>query len=128
MTTIQEILAELDSISTDTRHKGDLFENLMRDYLQTEPLYADRFSQVWKWMEWPGRGSMPDTGIDLVAEERSTGGICAIQCKFYAPKCSLQKGDIDSFLATSGKHPFTTRIICSTSNEWSKNAEEAIAP
>jgi predicted helicase len=127
MTTIQEILAELDSISTDTRHKGDLFENLMRDYLQTEPLYADRFSQVWKWMEWPGRGSMPDTGIDLVAEERSTGGICAIQCKFYAPKCSLQKGDIDSFLATSGKHPFTTRIICSTSNEWSKNAEEAIA-
>ncbi len=126
MTTIQDILTELDSISTDTRHKGDLFENLMRDYLQTEPLYADRFSQVWKWMEWPGRGSMPDTGIDLVAEER-TGGICAIQCKFYAPESSLQKGDIDSFLATSGKHPFTTRIICSTSNEWSKNAEEAIA-
>ena len=126
MITIQDILTELDSISTDTRHKGDLFENLMKDYLQTEPLYADRFSKVWKWMEWPERGSMPDTGIDLVAEER-TGGVCAIQCKFYASEYTLQKGDIDSFLATSGKHPFTSRIVCSTSNEWSKNAEEAIA-
>ncbi len=32
----------------------------MRDYLQTEPLYADRFSQVWKWMEWPGRREYDD--------------------------------------------------------------------
>ena len=28
---------------------------------------------------------MPDTGIDLVARERLTGGYCAIQCMFHLP-------------------------------------------
>jgi predicted helicase len=55
------------------------------------------------WSEWPGRGKRPDTGIDIVAEEREGGGICAIQCKFYAPQHRLEKSDLDSFFATSVK-------------------------
>jgi len=50
---------------------------------------------VWLWQDWPGRASKVDTGIDLVAEERETGGLTAIQCKFYDASHTLQKSDVD---------------------------------
>ncbi|MGH3634143.1 MAG: DEAD/DEAH box helicase, partial [Mycobacterium sp.] len=78
------------------------------------------------WNEWPGRHGRPDTGIDLVAEERETGGLTAIQCKFYNPTHALQKSDIDSFFTASGKEAFTGRMIVSTTDRWSRHAEEAL--
>jgi len=124
MTTILDILAELRAEATDERDKGDRFERLMAAYLRTDPLYADRFSEVWMWADWPGRDGA-DTGIDLVAEER-TGGLCAIQCKFYDPTHTLEKSDIDSFFTASGKHGFTSRMVVSTTDHWTKHAEEAL--
>lgn len=102
---------------------GDKFERLFASYLVTDPYYKDRFSNVWLWTEWPGRGNKPDTGIDLVAEERIGGSLCAIQCKFYDPDSTIQKAHLDSFFATSGKAPFTSRIVVTTTDNWSKNAE-----
>ncbi|MDP3331461.1 MAG: type ISP restriction/modification enzyme [Methylococcaceae bacterium] len=75
-----------------------------------------------------------DVGIDLVARERYTGDYCAIQCKFYDPASQLQKSDIDSFFTESGKvfstnegtKSFTSRIIVSTTDKWSKHAEAAL--
>jgi predicted helicase len=61
-----------------------------------------------------------------VAQERDSGEFCAIQCKFYAPDHYLQKADIDSFFTASGKQPFTTRIIISTTDKWGTNAEAAL--
>jgi len=61
-----------------------------------------------------------------VARERDGGGYCAIQCKFYAPDHHLQKADIDSFFTASGKHPFTSRIVISTTDKWGANAEAAL--
>ena len=84
-TTLRSILQELQTIATSKRDLGDRFECLMLSYLRTEPLYYERFSNVWMWMDWPRRRGKPDTGIDLVAEERATGDYCAIQCKFYEP-------------------------------------------
>ena len=78
-------------------------------------------------MEWPKRGNKPDTGIDLVAEERATGDYCAIQCKFYDPRHILDKSDIDSFFTASGTSFFSSRIIFSTTDKWGKNAEDAIS-
>ena len=102
---------------------GDKFERLFASYLVTDPYYKDRFSNVWLWTEWPGRGNKPDTGIDLVAEERIGGSLCAIQCKFYDPDSTIQKAHLDSFFATSGKAPFTSRIVVTTTDNWSVNAE-----
>src|SRR3954454_11326307 len=123
MATIQDILAEFREAARSKRDMGDKFERLFSSYLITEPFYKDRFSQIWLWGEWPGRGNKPDTGIDLVAEERIGGGLCAIQCKFYDPASTIQKADLDSFFATSGKAPFTSRIVVTTTDNWSKNAE-----
>ncbi|MFZ0463020.1 MAG: DEAD/DEAH box helicase family protein, partial [Candidatus Acidiferrales bacterium] len=105
---------------------GDKFERLFANFLVTEPQYKEWFSDVWMWTEWPDRGKKPDTGIDLVAKERLTGELCAIQCKFYSPAHRLEKSDLDSFFATSGKHPFTSRIVVSTTDNWSKHAEDLL--
>lgn len=125
-TTIHHILEELAAAATDHRDKGGKFERLIRAYLTTDPLYVSRFSDVWMWNDWPDRKGKADTGIDLVAAERDTGALVAIQCKFYAPTYTLQKGDIDSFFTASGKAPFASRLIVSTTDKWSKHAEDAL--
>jgi predicted helicase len=123
---IHDILAEFREAARDMRNMGDKFERLFANYLVTEPYYKDRFSQVWMWTEWPGRGSKPDTGIDLVAEERDGGGLCAIQCKFYDPDSRIEKAHLDSFFASSAKAPFASRIVVTTTDHWSKHAEDLL--
>jgi predicted helicase len=127
MTTIFEILDELRARSSTTAELGMRFEQLMGSYLLADPLYSERFSDVWLWMDWPGREGKVDTGIDLVAKERDADGYCAIQCKFYEPDHVLRKEDLDSFFTASGKFPFTSRIIISTTDHWGKNAEDALS-
>jgi predicted helicase len=125
-TNIQEVLEELDTSSTSGRDKGDKFERLIAAYLSADPSWSSRFSKVWLWNDWPGRAGKPDTGIDLVAQERETGALAAIQCKFYGPGHTLQKSDIDSFFTASGKSGFSSRLIVSTTDKWSKHAEDAL--
>jgi predicted helicase len=124
-TTIHTILEEFRQAAIHNRDLGDMFERLIAKYLVTDPLYKEQFSNVWLWQEFPKRGNKPDTGIDLVAEDRNTGEYCAIQCKFYDPSITLQKADIDSFFTASGKTLFTSRIIISTTDKWGVHAEEA---
>lgn len=107
--------------------RGAVFQRMMRAFLSEDPLFAERFKRVWQWQDWPERPpGEPDTGIDLVAEERD-GGVCAIQCKFYAPNTTISREDIDRFLVASGRHPFTARLFVSTTERWGKNAEKVLA-
>src|SRR3954469_11246712 len=96
-TMIHDGLAELRASALDERDKGDKFERLMQGYFRSDPQWAQQFSDVWLWSEWPGRDGKPDAGIDLVARERDTDELTAIQCKFYAPGTYIQKSHIDSF-------------------------------
>ncbi|WP_062980647.1 DEAD/DEAH box helicase [Nocardia anaemiae] len=106
--------------------RGTKFEHLMVRYFELDPMLAQQYDAVWRWIDWPGRAGKPDTGIDLVARERDTGEYTAIQCKFYEPSHTLSKVDIDSFFTASGKKPFTNRVIISTTDRWSRNAEDAL--
>jgi predicted helicase len=123
---IHALLEEFRDAARNSRDLGDKFERLFAAFLRLDPYYADHFSDVWLWMEWPGRQNRPDTGIDLVARQRATGDLTAIQCKFFDPDYTLQKSDIDSFFTASGKAPFTSRLIVSTTDKWSKHAEDAL--
>ncbi|MFC8501043.1 DEAD/DEAH box helicase [Pedococcus sp. NPDC057267] len=123
---IYEVLDELRGQSTSEADKGSKLEQLIAEFLRTDPVYAEQFSDVWLWQEWPGRDGKHDTGIDLVAVDRLTGGNVAIQCKFYAPGSTIGKADIDSFLSASGKEGFAQRIIVSTTDRWNAHAEDAI--
>jgi predicted helicase len=125
-TTIHDLLDEYASMARDTREKGLLLERLTRAYLSTDPTWTARFGEVWLWQDWPGRNGKVDTGIDLVAKELYGDGYCAIQAKFYDPSHTLDKHDLDSFFTASGKHPFSSRLVISTTNKWSKHAADAL--
>ena len=126
----QRTLDHIRSIADSEAHKGRLFERLMKTYFVEDPLYKERFSHVWLWSDWaalqPGFDGT-DTGIDLVAEERS-GGHCAIQCKCYAPGTRISKPHLDSFISASARDPFTARIVVDTGDRWGRTALKTLAP
>lgn len=124
--TAEDVLDELRASALSEADKGSKFERLVKAFLTTDPVYAEQFSRVWLWSEWPGNGGKHDTGIDLVAEDRNTGDLVAIQAKCYAPTSSIGKPDIDSFMSASGKEGFKERIIVSTTDRWNQHAEEAV--
>ncbi|WP_232023038.1 DEAD/DEAH box helicase [Actinomyces viscosus] len=125
---IAEILDGLYFEAKTQRGKGTSFERLVRQFLLTDPRYAERFDEVWMWSDWPDRGTRPDHGIDLVARERETGELCAVQCKFYDPQTGvITKNDVDSFLAESGTGEFTSRLFVSTTERWNSAAEETVS-
>ncbi|TLD68506.1 damage-inducible protein [Phragmitibacter flavus] len=134
MTPLQNILAKYRATSQTEREKGTYFEELIRTYFRFEASYADLYSDVWLYSDWakqiggPQFGfSAKDTGIDLVAKTRGTDEYHAIQCKCYAPDYRVRKADIDSFFTASGQKPFTQRIILTTTNDWSDNAENSLS-
>jgi predicted helicase len=123
---IGTLLTAIRESSTSEKEKGDKFEKLMLSFFRIEPTYKAQFKSVWLWSDWPGNRGLPDTGIDLVAENIDGSGFTAIQCKNYAPTTILDKSDIDSFFTESGKAPFTYRIIVSTTNQWTVHAENSL--
>lgn len=126
MTSIYEVLEHLRSSALSEVDKGTKFERLVQSYLRVDPVFADQYDEVWLWGEWPGNQGKHDTGIDLVARQRDTGALTAVQCKFFAPTTSVSKPMIDSFLAASGTNAFADRLIVSTTEKWNSNAEQAL--
>jgi predicted helicase len=129
MTALQSILADYRATSQSEREKGTYFEELIRTYFRYEASFADLYSDVWLFADWAkAHGfSAKDTGIDLVAKTHGTEEFHAIQCKCYDPTHRVRKADIDSFFTASGQKPFTQRIIVTTTNDWSENAEAALS-
>ncbi|WP_405190454.1 DEAD/DEAH box helicase [Streptomyces anulatus] len=126
-TTVHDVLKAIREGTTVNRDRGTRFEQLMVQYLGADPDWSEQFTQVWMYHDWPGAVSdKRDVGIDLVAQDRKTGGYCAIQCKFYEPQHTVQKADLDSFFTASGKGAFTRRMIISTTDKWGPNAESAL--
>ena len=135
-TPFQKILSKFRKYATSERDKGDKFERLIQAYLQTDPIYAPQFRNVWLWNDFPGRKDFggSDIGIDLVT--RTHGGeYWAIQCKFYQESTPIDKKAVDSFIATASRKfknedlhtiGFSELLWISTNNNWGGNAEETI--
>ena len=131
MTALEQILDTYRNASQTEREKGTYFEELITTYFRHEATYADLYSEVWLFSDWAKEHpefniSGKDTGVDLVALTRGSNEYHAIQCKCYAADYRLQKRDIDSFFTASGQKPFTRRIIVTTTNNWSDNAEASL--
>ena len=130
---IIEILEEFRKIFANERDKGTAFEKIVKIYLENEPKYKEIIEKVWMWTDFPYRDNIGDTGIDLVAKT-VYDEYWAIQCKFYAEDHEITKGDVDTFLATSSKYfyvdgekrKYDYRLFASTTNYYSKNAEETL--
>ena len=129
---IHDLLNEYRELIQNKRDLGTSFERLVKSYLETDPIYKDLYPSVSMWTEWEHCWG-PDCGIDLVAEDKD-GEFVAIQCKFYDPQAELKKEDINSFIAESGRtfkikgksKSFAHRLIFSTCDNWSVNAENTL--
>lgn len=123
-----ELINEMDAPDRQQRDRGTMFELLSRTYFKNEPLYERLFDEVWTLSDVPEEYGIPkkDTGVDLVARERETGDLVAIQCKYHAVNNAVKKSDIDSFLNEVGKSHYAWGIIVASTDKWSKNAHEAL--
>ena len=121
----RNVLRQIENSAQSNNEKGAQFEKVVKAFIQQDKAQSERFADVWLWDEWPGRDG-PDTGIDLVAQERDGGDIVGIQCKFYAPGTAVRQGDIDSFLAHLGRQPFRQGIIVSATENWGPNVQRRL--
>lgn len=119
------LLHQLRTTALHTRDQGDRLERLTKEFLTKDSIQSRLYKKVYLWKDWDGRENFGDIGIDLVAENID-GGVTAIQCKFYDEHSTIAKEHIDSFISASGRKPFTHRIIVSTTDKWSKNAEKML--
>ncbi|MDY6171707.1 MAG: DEAD/DEAH box helicase family protein [Fusobacterium necrophorum] len=132
---LNAILNQIDENSVSTRDKGTKFEVLIKHWFLSTPLYCNELKEVWLWNEFPYKSQFggSDSGIDLVLLTHD-GDYTAVQCKFYSLNSSIDKGDVDTFISTSAKVfdvdgasiKFTRRIFVSTTNKWTKKANELI--
>lgn len=120
---IEQINKNLPNDGKHTRDRGTAFEKMAVAYFKNEPAYKNKFSDIWMLSEVPAEYNIPrvDTGVDIVAKDRVSGKLTAIQAKFYKGKVS--KGDIDSFVAEASKNYYADGILISTTDEWNKHAE-----
>ena len=129
-----DIIDKYRSESYSERDKGTRFEELMARYFMTDPTYASVLEWTVTWSDFFGRKELggKDTGIDLVAKTK-TGEYWAIQCKCYAEDHRVSKGDMDTFISTSGRKfhdedgeetAFSNRIVVATTDNWGENAIE----
>jgi predicted helicase len=119
--TFEEASAIIHSRAANTRDLGTAFERLTVFFLKNDPLWSQRFSDVWMWSEAPTNDGQ-DIGIDLVARDSRDGSYWAIQCKFYDDQSTLDYKALSTFFANAAAKQFYEHyLIIDTASEWTSN-------
>ena len=126
VSSFQAVLEILDEKTATKTEKGRVFELLVKAFLEVDKTQSERFDEVWLWDDWPGNRNERDTGVDVVARERASGNIVAIQCKFYSPDNPIGLTELNKFLGKYSTDDFDSGIFVSTSAKWGRNAENAL--
>jgi predicted helicase len=128
VTTFRQLLEFFEQSAKTQAAKGKRFEDFCEAFLQTDPYWAERLDAVWSWQEWPDRPQgLPDTGVDLVARERGTGRLIAVQCKFYSPSAVLGWEHVSTFIAMLSQDVFSAGMLISTAGAESGNLHKNLA-
>lgn len=128
MTTFRQLLEFFEQSAKTQAAKGRRFEDFCEAFLQIDPYWAEHLDAVWAWQDWPDRPSgLPDTGVDLVARERGTGKLIAIQCKFYSPSAVLGWEHVSTFVAMLSQEIFASGMLISTAGAESGNLHKNLA-
>jgi len=105
----------------DELSKGKRFESAVAYFLKNDPLWSERFKEVWAWDDAPTNDGQ-DIGIDLVALDADNGCYWAIQCKFYDEDATLTYKNLSTFFSTAAaKKLYGHYMIVDTANVWSSN-------
>ena len=118
--------AILESFGDDSHVKGRRFEEAVKWWLKNDNVWKSELvpESVSLWEESPFRNG-PDIGIDLTAQD-IFGNNWAIQVKNWKESTALPKSEIDKFLSASNTKSFTHRLLISSTEAISSNAQRAI--
>ena len=122
-TSFEEVLDHIFTTSTTTREQGDAFENATVFFLKNDPLWKQRFTDVWLWRDAPTNTGQ-DTGIDVVAKDALDNTYWAIQCKCWSETASLTYKAASTFIASAQADTrYQHYMIVDTVNTWSKTLQ-----
>lgn len=122
----EERLNRLGPDSEFRKKKGDLFEELTRLYLQTDPIFATKITDIWPHSKIPQTVvdelglTKPEIGVDLVAKIKD-GTYWAIQCKYHQDRTkNVTYEELSTFFSiTERKNTYdklSHRLICTSAN------------
>jgi predicted helicase len=122
-------LASFDQFITSLREEfgeqgaGKKFEVFCKWFLENDPEWSKTVENVWLWDEYPNKWQRQDLGTDLVFRDKD-GLIWAVQAKCYSEHRSTTKGDMNSFLADTGRPEVNRRLWLQTTNKIEAKAEK----
>ena len=105
--------------------KGKPFEVFCKWFLENDPEWAKTIDKVWLWEDYPNKWQRQDLGTDLVFRDNE-GLIWAVQAKCYAEHRTTTKGDMNSFLADTGRKEVDRRLWMQTTNKIEAKAEKTL--
>lgn len=120
-----EVLELLDLKAKNNTEKGEVFELLVRSFMQLDPEYKSTYENVMLWSQWPSRPRLNDIGVDLVGQRRSDGKRVAIQCKFYGVSYEVNYNDVAKFFVASSLFDIDHMILVATTG-LTRNARYAV--
>lgn len=104
---------------------GKPFEVFCRWFLENDPKWSKTVDKVWLWDDYPNKWQRQDLGTDLVFRDNE-GLIWAVQAKCYGEHRTITKGDMNSFLADTGRKEVDRRLWMQTTNKMEAKAEKTI--
>ncbi|MDA7760328.1 Helicase associated domain protein [Amylibacter sp.] len=102
---------------------GKKFEIFCKWFLENDPEWSKSVDKVWLWNEYPNKWQSQDLGTDLVFHDKD-GLVWAVQAKCYSKHRSTTKGDMNSFLADTGRSEVNRRLWLQTTNKIQAKAEK----
>jgi predicted helicase len=127
MASINEVLVKLKTFENEKK-KGDYFEDLVVWYLQNSPIYKNLINPktICLFDDWDYENKWKvETGVDIVAETYM-GDLWGIQAKGYQPETNLNIGEIRNWLNDTSRKIFKHRLLVSTTESITSNAENLI--
>ena len=121
-------MATFDEFITSLREEfgasdaGKKFEDFCKWFLEHDPEWSKKVDKIWLWDEYPNKWQRQDLGTDLVFKDKE-GLIWAVQAKCYSEHRSTTKGDMNSFLADTGRPEVDRRLWLQTTNRIEATAE-----
>jgi superfamily II DNA or RNA helicase len=124
MATFDEFIGSLEKEFGETG-KGKPFEIFCKWFLENDPEWSKTVEKVWLWDEYPNKWQRQDLGTDLVFKDNE-GQIWAVQAKCFAEHRTTTKGDMNSFLADTGRKEVNKRLWLQTTNSMEAKAEKTL--
>jgi superfamily II DNA or RNA helicase len=105
--------------------KGKPFEVFCKWFLENDPEWSKTVDKVWLWDDYPYKWQRQDLGTDLVFRDND-GLIWAVQAKCYGEHRTTTKGDMNSFLADTGRKEVDRRLWLQSTNKIEAKAEKTL--